>query len=417
MHARLRTSLRLIAGGAFWVLAGLLAVRGLAATELGRSISERLRAHVVEAPRTLEIDFPASARLAAGAPVRIERGRALVQVGTVRSLSDEREGIRRAEILLFPDFEVAAASGGTFLAHETDGDIEWILRTLLPEEVQAKMQATFRRRWDREHAGLLRDLEPGLSRLAEDLTVALRDDLDRVMRTHDADFRRLGEVLMERGWDGPVEDAVRERVWPRLRERATPLIAEVGNEMIDAFPVGSTAWDLVVDKLPFSEERRVRERLRRFADKTAIPILERREADFRRVALEVLDESTRDPEIRASLGEAARRVAEDARFRSAILSILRTWVVQNDRVATIARGLWDRDDLREPVLRFLRRFEPDIHRLANEIILDDDGRGLDPELARVLRRKIMRDDQRWILFRPSTPDEPRTFRGVDGGVR
>lgn len=419
MRQRTRGLLRIIAGTAFWSAILFFGFRSLGATELGQSITSRLRAHATAQPRRVSVSFPASARLQAGSPVRMERegSRELVQIGTVVSMQGSSDQ-PRAEVLFFPDFDAHAARGGTLLAHETRGDIAWILRTILPPELRDRLQKTVRRRWEREHPKLLRELEPGLTRLVDDLTAALRKDLERVVSERDEDFRRLGEVLIEQGWEGPVEEAVRDRVWPRLRDRATPLIGEIGDEMIAAFPVGSTAWDLVVDKLPFSEERRVRERLRSFADEHAIPILQRREGDFRQIALDVIRESARDPKIRGAMGAAAGRVASDPRFRASILAVLRSWIIENQEVAAIARGLWDREDLRLPVLNFLKRFEPDVHRLANEIVLDDSGRGIDPELARVLRRKILRDDERWLLFQPAAnPSTSVRFEGRDGGVR
>jgi hypothetical protein len=419
---RLATPLRATVGILFWIALGTLGYRGLRETDLGREVSARLGTHFRAQPEVIEVRFPRAATLRTGAAVRLESEEGFVQVGAVEALRDAENG-QVAKIRLFPDFAEEFESGGRFLAHETRGDIAWILKTLFPAEMQERLKETFRRRWERHQDELLRELQPGLTRLTEDLTAALRDDLDRVIRERDADFRVLGEVLVEKGWEGPIEEAVRDEIWPQLRERAEPLIADIGDEMIAAFPVGSAAWDLFVDKLPFSEERRIRERLRRFADEKALPILERREPEFRQVALEVMRKSAANPRVRDALGQAAEKVARDPRFRDALLSVLRAWVAENEGVAKLLREIPNREDLRAPMLRFLRRFEPDIHRLANEVVLNEAGDGIDPELARVLRRKILRDDERWLSFEPRAPQDAeevpaaRVFLGEAGGTR
>ncbi|MEZ6196455.1 MAG: hypothetical protein R3F20_12120 [Planctomycetota bacterium] len=414
MTRRRTRILRLSVGLLFW--AGLLAWAGAAVggTEIGRRVLDRGLAQLTREPSRRTVGFPASAPVAAGAALRIEVGGHLLQAGEVLAVRRDGDGLL-AEVALYPDFAERTGDGGRLVAYTTRGDIAWILATLFPAELREEVRRIFLARWESERGRLLGDLRPGLERLAGEVAGALREDLPRVLEDNDREFEALAAVLRERGWEAHAERVVREEIWPSLRDRATPLVTEIGEEMIAAFPVGSAAWDLFVDKLPFSEERRVRERLRGFAQREAIPILRSHEGDFRAIASEVLREAVDDPEIRRAVGLAAEEIAADPRFRDALAAILRNWVVENDRVAGILGSIWTRPDLRDPLQGFLERLTPEIHRIANRVVLDEEGRGINPELARVLRRKILREDERWILVAPEAG--ATDWRGEDGGVR
>ena len=110
----------------------------------------------------------------------------------------------------------------------------------------------------------------------------------------------------------------------------------------------------------------------------------------------------------------------DERFKDASRRIVDTWVIKNDALKELIAGVWERPELRSPIERFIETLEPDIKAIANMILLDDKRKGLNPDLARVLRRKLLREDEDWVLLELVDDPDHKPFDvlvGFDGGVR
>jgi hypothetical protein len=119
------------------------------------------------------------------------------------------------------------------------------------------------------------------------------------------------------------------------------------------------------------------------------------------------------------LQSAATDVFADPRFRDAMRSIIETWTTSNPRVLDLLKDGLARSDIRGPIEKFFDVREDDVHDIANLILLDDRGYGISPDLARVLRRKVLGESRAWIWL---VPGDGGVFVGkklnaVRGGVK
>ena len=172
--------------------------------------------------------------------------------------------------------------------------------------------------------------------------------------------------------------------------------------------------------MPFTGQDKVERRVREFLVEKATPIVSGKGPELRRAANEVLREAAADERTLAAIDRAVRDIGGDPRFREAMRSVLDTWLIDNPRVREVITSAWSRPDLRGPAERFLSRLEPDVHRIANGIVLNAERDGINPDLARVLRRKILRENESWVLLElddSATSAAPDHFTGIDGGVR
>ncbi|MEE9394180.1 MAG: hypothetical protein V3W41_16905 [Planctomycetota bacterium] len=381
----------------------------------------RMGQQLVGSLEVIEIRFPLATGLGRGSRLRVEQGESLFQAGEVLSWRED-SGEKVARVSVYPEYRQWLGEGAGFIAYETSGDIAWIIKTLFPPRVRQEILELLTKRWKEQRDTLLRRLGPGLIRLGDDLARALRDDFKKIVAEHRDDLDIMGRVLRERAWDGHIEKNFQEEIWPIVQERATPLVVQISEELIEAFPLFDFSWSYLLQKVNLSGSGRVQAELREFMTKKGVPILKSHDKQFREAAIQALKEVAASDHTRRAFERAFHDVSHDDRFREALTRVLSKWLLENEAVREIMSGLWDRDDLRRPLERFMDRLTPDIHRIANSIVLNDAGDGIDPELARVLRRKILREDERWILLDPSPQelgkdDKPPSFKGRIGGIR
>lgn len=410
---------RIIAGVIFWAVAAAGARIALRTTDPDGAVTTRVVDYLSREPRIFEVSFPASAPIGRANTVRIDRDGELFSAGFVVSV-EERDGARLARIAVFPELADDVSASTRFVSYRTDGGVAWVMKTLLSETRLDEIRGIAKRRWDREKDRLMVELQPGLVRLGEDVIAVLREDFPRVLDERRDEFSTLATVMRERGWEDNFEGVFNEVLWPKFRDRSLPMLQDVGDEIVSEFPLWAISWAYVVETLPFTNNDRVEERVREFLVEKATPIIAKRAPQLREAAGEVMREAAADERTLDAVNQAVLDIGADPRFREAMRAVLDTWLIANPRVKEIISGLWRRPDLRRPAERFLGRLEPDVHRIANGIVLNAERDGINPDLARVLRRKLLREDESWVLIEFAGPSDealPTRLSGEDGGVR
>jgi hypothetical protein len=83
------------------------------------------------------------------------------------------------------------------------------------------------------------------------------------------------------------------------------------------------------------------------------------------------------------------------------------------------KGALTRPNVKQPLAHIVDRFERDIHNIANLILLNETHDGINPDLARVLRNRLLREDESWVLLIPGEGEAWRDEEliGEDGGTR
>ena len=411
--------LRVAAGLVFWVasVAGVWILHEEFDAE--SEISGRIIRHLTRDAPVFEASFPVDTTVGAKNVVRIDTKGGLLAAGHVISV-DETETGRQAVVAIYPEYSHRVSDASRLYSARTSKELGWVLNTLLPEARLEEIREILRKRWEERKEELLRELEPGLLHFVDDVVETLRDDFPRVVEQHRADFKVIGTVLHERAWKQNFQGVFIGEVWPVIEERSLPLLRTIGDEIVDEFPVWAMSWAYVVQTLPFTDNDKVAARIRGFIKEKALPIVRGYGSDFRSMATGVLRDTFGNDAALTSLENAAAEVAADPRFRAAMWSIFKSWIIENPKFAGLLAGTWERPDIRQPVERFLEAFEPDVRKIGNLLLLNDDGDGINPDLARVLRRKLLKEDESWVLLELNEDHGGRsttTLVGLDGGIR
>ncbi len=410
---------RFIAGLVFWAVVLGVGWRYLSHDEEAAKATARIVKHFRAEPQIFRASFPLSAPLAPGNPVRVRVKNGFFAAGLVKAVMTSGT-TQEADVAIFPEYTAMMGAHTRFVAARTAGDVGWVVRTLLPKDTQDEIRRIILERWRRDRGQLLEDLRPGITRLMEDTLTMIQEELPNVTRTNKHDFDVIGVVIREKGWEDHIEGVFGEVLWPMIQDRAEPLLDNVGDEIVDAFPVWSMSWAYLSESIPFTDKDRFEKKVQEFIKKKAIPIVAKRESEVKKMAAEALRDTLKEERTVQELQQAAEEISRDPRFRAAAESIVRSLFLDNRRFQDLAKSVLTRPDLKEPIDKFIASFEPAIRKVANRLLMNERRDGINPDLARVLRRKLLREDEDWVLLDlidGNVGAVPKIIPGIDGGRR
>ncbi|HGY91306.1 MAG TPA: hypothetical protein ENK43_09060 [Planctomycetes bacterium] len=410
MTSRRRIALGL---GAWLILIPLCWRAGMRA-DPGAARTRRFLGHFFRAPLDLPIAPADAVALVPDAPIMIETPRGLLQVGRIGSGDD---GSWRA--VVFPEFADLLGPESALAWHATSGNLEWVFATLFPPERLDRIRRRSRAGWRREKRRFLVDIRPGLETLAGDLAKALEEALPVVLEEHREDLNALGRLFRDLAWRSHLRQVFQSVIWPRAVEASEPAVRAIQDEILDAFPVWALSWAVVVQALPFTDNARVKAKIGDFLREKALPIVRSHLPELKAAGAEVIREMLHDPRVTDAFSQAFQAFQSHPEVRAILTRLLDDWVVENGAFRAVLRDAWSRPALAEPLRRFLSAVEPDIRGIADEILLDEQRRGINPDLARVLRRQLLREDRKWARLIPGKPGgpPPSSLPVRAGGIR
>jgi hypothetical protein len=399
----MRRESRIALGGLIWAgaLASVAAVARAHQDEVAGPAG-RISRWMFRAPRT------ASARLApplrVGDPVLDRERRAVGRVIDIRDLAGQPLPGTPADVdtsVLFDvtvafDPEAVVPAAPRLTSHTVSrNDGRWVLATLLPEDKRAMVFAELRA-FAREHEGELRDfIRPlaedaighGMLTLEANLNAALEARRDQIQAVLDRHRVMVKDDLL------PV---LKRRLGPSAKEKAQPLLREIGRELWRELSLTQLGWNAFVDQIPGTSRTRTDAWFNEFVETKAIPILREHEDELMRAVEDLIEEGARDPEVRAALGAATRRLANDPQFKVIVRGIVEDALVKPfDARALLEKMLQDPAHL-ERLKELERLFAPTLQRIGRRITVDPETGRMDPNLARVLRRVVLNKDARWV---------------------
>lgn len=409
---------RIALGAAVWAAAIVFIAAGANDEGATRAIGRLLDHAANPSPPEYEALFPRDSTVRGGQTVRVETAGEYFSAGRVIDVETTANGLL-ARVAIFPEYVPLLRADARLESVSSTGDVAWVVSVLLPKAKLEKLKELLGRAWVEEKDRLWHDLEPGLARFAGDVAAALRADLPKLLDSQNDDIRTLSDVVRQRVWNDHLRDAFLAEIWPKAESRAAPIVAKIGDEIVHKAPVFTLSWSYLMQKLPFSDDEAVRRRMRRFIEEEVVPILAAHRDEFKEASMSIVQDALKNEKFVGALEQGLANCVADPRFRAAAKNLLDHWVVSNPRVRELFAGLFARDDVRKPIEALLSDREGDIRAVAHLLLLDDEEYGINPDLARVLRRKILGEGQDWVFLDPGVgnPLAGRRLQGIGGGVK
>jgi hypothetical protein len=287
----------------------------------------------------------------------------------------------------------------------TPGDPQWIMETLLPPHKRDMVAREIRAFMDTHKAKLTAFVRPLAEEVVGHGMEVMEANLNSALSKREKQIRALLDTHREKLRE-EIVPVLKEELGPSAKEKADPILREIGRELWDALPVWSLSWRAFVDVLPGTRKDRVDKWWKEFVDKKAIPILGEHEPELMKMLEDLIEEGGRNKKVRAVLGKATHRLAKDPRFRVLVRGILEDALIRPFQWREVFDKIARQPKHRQRLDRLVRAFQPVLQRLAHELTINTDTGKLDPDLVKVLRRVVFYKDSRWVRVVLSEPGSP-----------
>ena len=402
------------AGILLWItalaaVAAWTATRRGSATPVGRTLD-----FLAAEPRIVEADLPRGWLWPGDRVLRLDGGR-FRACGEVLSL-ERPVGGATVRLALYPDAGLPdpLPPGTKLLLLDARGTLEWALSRVLSPERRTRLREQLKAMVAEREGFLRKTFGPVLEEFARGVVADVMAELSAFVRTHEDELRGVGEDLLARARER-WEPILREQVWPRVLERLEPLGSRVGDELWQALPWGDLASAVAESmgsqvlnallpadyEIPTNQIAQWRES---YVRGVAVPIVERHLPEALEAVGEVVVALSDDPRIQDALRAS---FLEDGlgnpRVMGLISEAFSAAVLANPRLADRLHKLLDDPRVRRGLFDLAEQLEPRLIALARSFLLDDSGRQLHPELAMLVRVRLIGSEGSWLLLELPPP--------------
>jgi len=339
-----------------------------------------------------------------GDPVFIIReDGAFQQVGEVRSVGEvtgtrARTGayVREAVAMFYPHAPPIGASASlTF--YETPFSTEWIVNTLLPPDRRKIVADDIRLTFEAHSDDILAALRPIVDDTLRDAIMVVEADLPAVLAKHQAKLVELGGKYQAQIIEKKLLPLIKEEIFPLAVERGKPVATAIGQKLWDRVSVWRFGVRFLWDRTPFADGENVKREFARFLKEDAVPILEANTAELVKLLQDIVSDASKNKKVQAVFRESIKTVIEDKELQKAVWMILRDAVVENPRVHAVLDKHWRSDRAKAAFNMAGDKLEPMVIRIG-DMILGTKETGITPQLARVLRYRLLHKDSRYYVL-------------------
>lgn len=321
----------------------------------------------------------------------------LVRCGQVISVSDVEDG-RRIVAFFDPAIAQNVNTEARITAFSSGASIAWTYRSLLPQHVRDSITAEWGT-FVRNNEQRVRDiLLPVAREIMAETTPLLLAEAEAAIDRHRTELDAIVNRYRNDVLDPRLIPILERKVWPLLIQHAGPTLREAGNELWDAMPVASLAWNGVAQNFDFSKEDRVANRFERYLEDHGFPILKRRTADLQSALSGALKEAASDPEIESEIEHALVTLLSDQELRAFVLRIANE-VATSPAVREAVRGRLTAPAVVTALDQLRQELDGVFQRIGRKVVFsNEETLEVHPDFARFLRTLVLKKDRRWILL-------------------
>ena len=399
---------RLIFGICFWCLVGITAFLLPIVLSENSWIGSfgRIYRYVRAERQNVTVNFDRELFVRVGDPVYLKTEYGWKRIGQVVSDQVDNDGYEvRTEsvtITLFGDAPPVTKDCYVTL-HETPGSFEWAIKRLLPEEKRKTIIEDLKRKFEEHQTEIVNGFTPIIRDTVMEMGWVLQEDLRNAIRDNREKLASIGARYQESFVEKRLIPLVKKEIWPIVEARSRPLLDQVGSEIWQKASLWRFGWRLAYDKFPLTNSNLVQQEWNRFVKNDAMPVIENHADDFYQLARSIMREIAENQEVKAAGKEGLQQLLADEEVKTLISETLWKILFENERLnEVIKRNLSD-----EKTLKLVRdtteKFEDKIREIGDDIFGTFE-RGITKEFAGVLRKEILRRDQRWFVLRYTKSD-------------
>jgi len=385
------------------------------------TLSARLGDHATGRLRNVRVAFESRPRLDPGDPVYSVESEAFALQGRVLRVSEAAPWI--VDIEVDPSVTRRFGPGTRIIAMAPDGDLAWVLRTLVPPNLRKDLIADLGDLWKLKRTDTLEALKPHIVALAGDLGSILGEAFPNALQRNEVERRAFFAAFRTRVLDPKLKPVLEREFVARLEERLGPLAGEMGAEIWKAVSIGdlmSLTWVATKDVFGAAKNREMAIRLSKLLKQKALPVFKEHVPTAFRHSMEALIEGLNEPHVQQALDQALKDTLVLPEFQEFVAAVVDSWLVHNPDLHQRLIAAFESDELRRPLEDLWKAAEPKLEEALTEILTRKDREGMDHQLVRVLRRVVLKKDESYLVIdgdRTGPFDSASVLTGVLGEDR
>ncbi len=321
-------------------------------------------------------------------------------VGRIESVSGLRSAGLAAEALIYPEHAGRLASDSSVRLVYNERTPAWVVKTLFPPPMRAKLLADIERFAVDNRAEFIDTIWPDLKSVIDEAFSIIEEDFLKSLEARGSEIDRLLEKHKAETFRKEILPVLRREAWPVIREESAQLVDSVGRELWDKLPMGSLGLRWMAEKVPFTDDDLVRKRFNEYVEKDALPIIESHTGDFVDLAQKIFARLSRNPEITSALRRCLSVLAADDDCLRLLDGVFRDVFAENERLVRRVKARLSDPGFLGRISAFLEKLTPLLNSTADSILLNEARDGINPELVRVLRSQLFMKDASWFLVEP-----------------
>ncbi len=324
-------------GTAWWYLTG----RGPDAVVQPELVTS-LTAYATGARRMATLEFESPCAVRAGDPIFVVDGPDLVrQVGEIAAVSSGDSGASIEALFYTSAPEITHDANLTY--HVTPSSMDWVLRTMLPEEKRQQVTAELKQSFDQHREEVISLLRPIAEDALRDAFSVVEADLAVALRKRNTELERLGGRYQRELVERELVPLVRREIWPIVVKHAQPEMDRVGQEIWERASLWRFGWRYAYDVTPLPQKDLAKDEWERFLEAEAIGVLKNHKEQFMRVQEEVFRDVARNPEVQDAVRRSVTKVVSDPEVQQIATEVIEEVVLYNPHLRSVLEKHWRSD--------------------------------------------------------------------------
>jgi len=350
-------------------------------------------------PRNVELWSPEYQMLAFGDPIFLEGQENTIRIGNISYIDfgEGYEGFKKGETktanaVLYGNAP-KLSPGDYLLLHETGQSMGWVIKTMLPPDMRARIGELILTAWQKNEQELVSFIEKSIA----DAGNILREDFQAAVERHRNEFDQLANRFQKDLLEKEILPLVKNEIWPIVREETQPLAETIGREIWQEVSVLRFGLKYIYDRSPLPEKNLTEQEFKRFIENKATPILESHLDDFVQVQKQTLRRISKNQAVKQTVSNSVRKVIDDPEVQKLFNVLMQEVLIKNERLRESIRDNWESPEARQAIAWANSRLDPTIIEIGRELFGSTDSQ-ITPEFARVLRNKVLHKDERWLTL-------------------
>ncbi len=394
---------------------------GVAVTAAYGSISPQTRTRIehvkleiwralLEPPPTYDVHFANGTKIERGNSVLAVVSGKLERVGEVAGVRRDVHAPGDALVTLALDDKQAGVAewlprADTIGVRRSQGNsLLFALKTLLPQPRWQQVRHHWESFRQRHAAEFTRELQPIATRLLTGALAAISAELPVVLERHHVQLEALARRMRDEVAREQLEPLFVQDLWPIVMKHAAEPAERIGRELWERAPLMSFALRAAADRVLEERPVRVEERWRKFVDEEALPLLATHQAEMEELLGQIVRDTLASEAVRARATAVWQEIKGDPQVQSLAKVLLRELVAENPRLEAFLRALPDDPELRAKLTALAEPLQEFLDPVGDLLFLDESGKGINPELAYLIRLLLLRRDEQVIYLEGGNGD-------------